>query len=61
VISGAVEAAPYRIGTQTPCPRCEFRAVCRFEPYVNRYRHLVPLRRGDALDRIAGREGTDGG
>jgi ATP-dependent helicase/nuclease subunit B len=59
VMSGAVEAAPYRIGTETPCPRCEFRAVCRFEPYVNRYRHLVPLRRGDALDRIAGREGDE--
>jgi ATP-dependent helicase/nuclease subunit B len=61
VMSGAVEAAPYRIGTETPCPRCEFRSVCRFEPYVNRYRHLVPLRRGDALDRIAGREGGNGG
>jgi ATP-dependent helicase/nuclease subunit B len=59
VMAGRIDAAPYRIGKVTPCPRCEYRPVCRFEPMVNGYRHLVPLKRSDALDRASGR--TQGG
>jgi ATP-dependent helicase/nuclease subunit B len=54
IMAGEVGLHPYRIGRKTPCPQCEFRPVCRFEPGVNSYRHLVPLRRLDALEKIAG-------
>lgn len=29
---GDVAIAPYRIGTKTPCPQCEYRPLCRFDP-----------------------------
>jgi ATP-dependent helicase/nuclease subunit B len=57
VIAGRIDVAPYRIGRTTPCPRCEYRPVCRFEPAVDGYRHLTPLKRSDALDRMTGQKG----
>lgn len=52
VLGGQIEAMPYRIGTETPCPRCEFRSVCRFEASINRYRTLAPMGREEVLARI---------
>ena len=57
VIAGRIDVAPYRIGRTTPCPRCEFRPVCRFDPAVDGYRHLTPLKRSEMLDRMTGRKG----
>jgi ATP-dependent helicase/DNAse subunit B len=42
----------------TPCPRCEFRSVCRFEPSINRYKNLEPLRREDVLSRVTEGDGS---
>jgi len=47
---------PYRMNRVTPCPRCEYRSVCRFEPSINRYNNLEPVGREDALARM-----SDGG
>lgn len=55
IMAGKIDIAPYRIGKTTPCPRCEFRPICRFEPSQG-YHHLTPLKRQDALDRICGRQ-----
>ena len=30
-MDGKIDVHPYRMGDETPCPRCEFRSVCRFD------------------------------
>ncbi len=52
IMSGNVGVKPYRIGKATPCPRCEYRPICRFEPGPGAYRHLAPVSRQDALVQI---------
>ena len=57
VMSGDVAVAPYYMNQETPCPRCEYRCVCRFEPSTGRYRHLSPMGREGVLERV--RENVD--
>ena len=52
VVNGDVAVRPYRLGRQTPCGRCEYRTVCRFEPGVNAYRPLSPMRREEVLAKV---------
>jgi ATP-dependent helicase/nuclease subunit B len=40
IFSGAAAADPYRKGTETPCEFCDYRAVCRIDPWTHRYRVL---------------------
>jgi ATP-dependent helicase/nuclease subunit B len=49
IIAGKIDVKPYRLGKETPCPNCEYRSICRFEPGPGSYRHLTPVRRQDAL------------
>jgi ATP-dependent helicase/nuclease subunit B len=56
VVAGRIDITPYRINRATPCPRCDYRSICRFEPSINRYTHLTPMRREDVFVRI-----TEGG
>jgi len=58
LIAGAVDVMPYRIGEETPCPRCDFRSVCRFDPAINHYLHLESMKRGTVLTVL--REGHGG-
>jgi ATP-dependent helicase/nuclease subunit B len=32
IIEGEILVRPYRLGKVTPCPRCDYAAVCRFDP-----------------------------
>jgi ATP-dependent helicase/nuclease subunit B len=59
ILSGSIEIGPYRMGRQTPCPRCEYRPLCRFDPGVNAYHTLSSMSREDVLARL--KEGTNGG
>ena len=59
ILAGEVDITPYKRNTETPCPRCAFRGVCRFEPAVNRYRTLAPLGREEALKKMAEGGGDD--
>jgi ATP-dependent helicase/nuclease subunit B len=52
ILDGIVEIRPYQIRTDSPCPRCEYRPVCRFDPAVNRYRVLTPLGREQVLGKV---------
>jgi ATP-dependent helicase/nuclease subunit B len=52
VVDGRVDVAPYRINRATPCPRCDYRSICRFEPSINRYTNLQPMKREDVFVRI---------
>lgn len=51
ILSGRIDVNPYRIATSTPCTYCEFRSLCRFDPSVNKYRHLPPMQREEVLKR----------
>jgi ATP-dependent helicase/nuclease subunit B len=42
ILAGEVAVSPFRIGQQTACERCDFRAVCRFDPWTQPYRNLGP-------------------
>jgi len=42
IFSGAARVDPYRKGTETPCAFCDYRAVCRIDPWTHRYRVLRP-------------------
>jgi ATP-dependent helicase/nuclease subunit B len=51
IIGGTIEVSPYRIGDASPCVYCEYRSVCRFDPAINQYRHLTPMKREEVLRR----------
>jgi ATP-dependent helicase/nuclease subunit B len=59
VLSGEIGVHPYRVNTETPCPRCDYRAVCRFDPSVDRYNHLVPLGKEQVLKQLAAEGGNE--
>jgi ATP-dependent helicase/nuclease subunit B len=42
IFDGEIAVSPFRIGRQTACDYCEFRAVCRFDPWTQPFRHLSP-------------------
>ena len=52
IISGKIDARPYRIGTQSPCTYCKFRAVCRFDWQINDYNSLESLDKLTVLENI---------
>jgi ATP-dependent helicase/nuclease subunit B len=42
IYSGEVRVAPFRIKNDTACDRCDFRPICRFDPWTQAYRQLRP-------------------
>jgi ATP-dependent helicase/nuclease subunit B len=42
IFAGEASVAPFRIGTVTACDYCDFRPVCRFDPWTQPYRDLRP-------------------
>ncbi|HLZ54058.1 MAG TPA: PD-(D/E)XK nuclease family protein, partial [Verrucomicrobiae bacterium] len=40
IFAGAASVDPYRAGSETPCGFCDYRAVCRIDPWAHRYRVL---------------------
>jgi len=42
IFAGETAVAPFRIGSQTACDHCDFRAGCRFDPWIQPYRDLRP-------------------
>jgi ATP-dependent helicase/nuclease subunit B len=51
IILGDIKVAPYRIGTATPCPRCDYRSICRFDPARQPYRKLEPIDRDQVIEK----------
>jgi ATP-dependent helicase/nuclease subunit B len=52
IMSGVVDLEPYRMGTVTPCPRCSYKSVCRFDASLNHYHHIQNVRREEVLRRV---------
>ena len=42
IFNGEVAVSPFRIGSETACDYCDFRAVCRFDPWIEPFRALRP-------------------
>ena len=40
IFSGDAKVDPYRKGGETACKYCDYRAVCRIDPWTHRYRVL---------------------
>ncbi|HSI36436.1 MAG TPA: PD-(D/E)XK nuclease family protein, partial [Tepidisphaeraceae bacterium] len=52
LLGGHIEISPYYMRKVTPCPYCEFRSLCRFDPSMNKYTHLNVLSRAEVLKRV---------
>jgi len=40
IYRGDAQVAPYRNGSKTPCTHCDYRPICRFDPWEQSYRAL---------------------
>ncbi|GIW77709.1 MAG: ATP-dependent helicase/deoxyribonuclease subunit B [Phycisphaerae bacterium] len=52
IISGYIKVEPYLINSESPCSRCDFARVCRFDRLTNRYKVLSDLSHREALNQI---------
>lgn len=59
ILDGQIAVKPYRLGDVSPCSRCAFRSVCRFDPMVDGYRFLESVNRKEAIERITGGPGYE--
>lgn len=51
IFSGEAKVDPYRKGRETACEYCDYRAVCRMDPWTHRYRVLRPVAKEQADSR----------
>jgi len=61
IIGGAIGIHPYRMRTESPCQRCDYRSVCRFDVAFNTYRPLEPMSREQVLERAASAASEEAG
>lgn len=52
ILSGRIDIRPYLINNLSPCPACDYRPVCRFDPSINRYQVLEKLSREQVLSKL---------
>jgi ATP-dependent helicase/nuclease subunit B len=57
IIGGRIDIRPYRIGLETPCARCDFRALCRLEPSPGCYDDLDGMKRDQLLQKVLEEQG----
>jgi ATP-dependent helicase/nuclease subunit B len=60
ILDGEIAVRPYRVGTVTPCPNCEFRSVCRFDSSAQPYRNLESLSKEQVIERALNPAGEKG-
>jgi ATP-dependent helicase/nuclease subunit B len=51
IYTGQADIQPYRQKTSV-CPFCDFRAICRFDPFVNRYRNQPAMDKPTVLNEL---------
>jgi ATP-dependent helicase/nuclease subunit B len=59
ILAGSIDVRPYRLVQESPCARCEFRSLCRFDVVFNRYLPLESLGREEVLTRAAQEAGDE--
>ncbi|MHC4322966.1 MAG: PD-(D/E)XK nuclease family protein [Planctomycetota bacterium] len=50
IVSGRIDASPYRLGQVSPCGYCKYKSVCRFDWQINNYNFLESLSKSRALE-----------
>jgi ATP-dependent helicase/DNAse subunit B len=50
-----LDIAPYWLRGATPCPNCDYKSICRFQPGLNRYTHVPSLGKDEVLNLVAGK------
>jgi ATP-dependent helicase/nuclease subunit B len=59
IFEGDAAVAPYRLGSECACDRCDYRPICRFDPWVQPYRKLpAPKPPSDEATRAERKEQT---
>ena len=58
LIAGVIAAKPYRMATISPCPHCDYRSVCRFDPAINQYRNVPTMKRSEVLEAVMAQSGA---
>jgi ATP-dependent helicase/nuclease subunit B len=53
ILAGTISVKPYRLAKQTPCSRCEYQDLCRFDPAAPDYDHLELIDRQEMLKRVS--------
>jgi ATP-dependent helicase/nuclease subunit B len=43
ILAGNIAVDPYRKGNEIPCTYCDFKSVCRIDPWTHAYRPLRPI------------------
>ncbi len=56
LFDGDIQVAPYRLGTQSPCSFCDYRALCKFDWQINDYRILDSCNKEEALQQMGGEQ-----
>ncbi|TFG50526.1 MAG: hypothetical protein E4H40_01200, partial [Candidatus Brocadiia bacterium] len=54
IISGRIEVRPYRLARKTPCEYCDYKSLCRFDPYINDYNSIEQVSKTQLLERMEG-------
>ncbi len=49
MVSGKIDVSPYRIGKTSPCSRCGFMSICRFDVTTNKYNRLIGVGRDELI------------
>ncbi len=52
ILDGDIAIQPYRLGDQSPCAACAYRAVCRFDASINRYLPLPKMKSADVFAKL---------
>jgi ATP-dependent helicase/nuclease subunit B len=52
ILDGDISITPYRLKSESPCQRCEFLAVCRFDTQFNSYHALDSMTRTQVLNKV---------
>jgi ATP-dependent helicase/nuclease subunit B len=56
LLAGDIRVHPYRVRQESPCARCDFRSVCRFDPAINRYRVLESMSKEEVFSKLTTQE-----
>jgi len=52
IFSGKIDITPYRLGTESACAYCRYRALCRFDWQINDYNFLDSISKTQILEQI---------
>jgi ATP-dependent helicase/nuclease subunit B len=55
--SGRIDITPYRLANKSPCSRCKYRPVCKFDWQINDYNPLTPANKENVLQEIGAGDG----